>query len=124
MSASSSSIQIIGLKELNMMFAQFPQAFNQIFQNAGTQYAKNVYNEAYKRVPVKTGHLRSTIGQQVSAQEIKLFANAKYAAAVHNGSRGRPGRPFLFAPANENLPKFFKDMDTQVVTYFKSKANR
>src|SRR5688572_6432906 len=110
---SASSVQIIGLKELQMTLAQFPQAFDKLFQSAGTDYAKKVYGEAYKRVPVKTGFLRGSIGQHVSPKEIKIYANAKYAAAVHNGSRGRPGRPFLFGPANENLPQFFKDIDMQ-----------
>jgi hypothetical protein len=120
--SSSSSVTITGLKELQMMMSQFPQQFGKIFQNAGTTYAKKVYGEAYKRVPVKTGFLRGSIGQQVNTKEIKIYANAKYAAAVHNGSRGRPGRPFLFAPAKENTPQFFKDLDMQTATYFKSRA--
>jgi hypothetical protein len=119
---SSSTVQIIGLKELQTTFAQLPSEFGRIFQAAGTMYAKNVYGEAYKRVPVKTGFLRSSIGQQVTPQMIKIFANAKYAAAVHNGSRGRPGRPFLLAPANEQLPSLFKDIDMQLGTYFRSRG--
>lgn len=55
--------------------------------------------EAQARCPVDTGLLRSSIRSRVSTgpggATLALEAGTSYARWVHEGSRGRPGRPFL-----------------------------
>lgn len=58
-----------------------------------------VANEAKIRCPVDTGRLRSSISVE-QKREGRYWAtyvgsNVEYAYWVHEGSRGRPGRPFL-----------------------------
>lgn len=117
---TSTSITIVGLDEINRLFAAFPAAAGRIFQQYGTVFAKTVYDRAYKIVPVKTGRLRSSIGTSANATEIRFFATAPYAAAVHDGARGRPGRPFLMTPVNENVDKFVEDFGNGIMNYFRT----
>jgi hypothetical protein len=116
--SASSNVKVIGLDELNKLFAGFPAAFGKIFQQSGNTFAQAVYDRAYKLVPVKTGYLRSTIGVTTNQKEIRIYATAPYAAAVHDGARGRPGRPFLSTPVQENEQRFLDELGNGIMSYF------
>lgn len=120
MATGSKSFQIIGLDEINRLFQGLPQAVNTIFQNMGSKHTQIVYDKAYKIVPVKTGRLRSSIGKKVTPQEAQIYATAPYAAAVHFGSRGRPGRPFLYGPFDEQIDPWLKEIDNEIMNYLRS----
>lgn len=64
-----------------------------------TKKAIKVTSGAKRRCPVKTGRLRSSIRWDLMEDGKGLFARVgtevEYAAAVHNGTRGRKGQPFL-----------------------------
>lgn len=61
--------------------------------------AAQVTNEAKRLCPVDTGRLRSSITWQLARDNRGVFArvgtNVEYAPYVHDGVRGRRGRPFL-----------------------------
>lgn len=61
--------------------------------------ASRVRSEAVRRCPVDTGRLRSSIRWILVRDSQGLAAivgtDVHYAVYVHNGTRGRPGRPFL-----------------------------
>jgi|SRR5215212_8510213 len=117
---SAVTVHIEGLAELNRLFAGFPAAINRIFQQAGTTYAKTVYDEANRRVPVKTGQLKRSIGQNVSMTEIRIFATAPYAAFINFGTSRMAGRPFLTEPAERFEDKFIMDLGNGVINYFQT----
>lgn len=118
--SAASSFTIIGLDEINQLFAGLPNAIGTAFQTVGNKYASMVYNEAYKIVPVKTGFLRSTIGASVNQQEVRFYATAPYAAAVHQGT-GRMGpRPYLFGPFDAQIDKWFTEFANAISNYLRS----
>lgn len=117
---ATQNFQIIGLDEINQLFAGLPQAMNNIFQTAGSKHAQIVYDKAYKIVPVKTGRLRSSIGVQSTPTETRIYATAPYAAAVHFGHRGRPGRPFLYGPFDQQIQPWLQEIDDEIMNYLRS----
>lgn len=123
MSASaSSSVRISGLTELNQLFAQMPQAFNNIFTQTTAKYSKIIFNQQNQKVPVKTGRLKRSIGTTMGPKRMDLFADAPYARFINYGTARMPGRPFFTEPADKNLPTMLKEIDTQLATWIRSKV--
>ena len=64
-----------------------------------------IVSNAKQRAPVNTGNMRRTIGHRVisSASEVRLelFATAKYAGFVHDGTR-----PHVILPKNKTVLRF------------------
>jgi HK97 gp10 family phage protein len=122
MSAASNnkSFQIIGLDEVNRLFEGLPQAMNTIFPNIGQKHAQIVYDKAYKIVPVKTGRLRSSIGFSITPHEIRIFATAQYAAAVHFGTYRMPARPFLYGPFDEQIDIWINEIMMELDNYLRN----
>jgi hypothetical protein len=64
-----------------------------------TLKAQTVTNEAKRGCPVDTGRLRSSIRYAIFTDSEGVYAqvgsDVEYALFVHEGVRGRPGRPFL-----------------------------
>lgn len=116
----NTSFKIIGLDELNKLFANLPTAWGNIFRQSGTVYAQSVFDKAYKTVPVKTGYLRSTIGFSANPNEIRIYATAPYAAAVNYGTYRMPPRPYLTGPADEFEQKLISDLETGLMNYLRS----
>ncbi len=119
-SATSPNFKIIGLDELNQLITNLPTAWGNIFMQAGSQYAKSVYDKAYKIVPVKTGRLRSSLGFNASKTETRIYATAPYAAAVNYGTYRMPGRPYLTGPAEEFEAKLMTDLENGLMNYLRS----
>lgn len=69
--------------------------------------AQLVTDEAKRRSPVDTGRLRASITWQLLTDDDGLFArvgtDVHYAGYVHDGVRGRIGRPFLREALDEVL---------------------
>lgn len=59
--------------------------------------ANRVANNSAARVPVDTGYLRSSraITEDPGRLAVRVAYRARYARFVHDGARGRRGRPFL-----------------------------
>jgi len=114
-----SSVQIIGLEELNNDFKTLPQGKAKAFQMAGNNYAKTVYNEANRTVPVRTGRLKRSIGTSVTQQEIRLYATAPYAGIIESGTGRMPPRPFLSKPTEDNLDRFVNEYADGILNHFR-----
>lgn len=115
------SFQIIGLDEINQLFQNLPAAFNQIFQNATREYAANVYRDAQAKVPVVTGRLKRSIGQQVGQTETQIYAATPYAAIVDQGWGGRrKPKPYLTGPAVQYESLLLDAIGNGITSYLKS----
>lgn len=64
-----------------------------------------VLTNAKRRVPVDTGYLRSTgtLTTDAARTTVRVAFRARYARFVHDGTRGRPGRPFLTDALREEV---------------------
>lgn len=116
---SSSNVQIIGLEELNNDFRTYPQGKAKAFQIAGNNYAKTVYSQANRIVPVRTGRLKRSIGYTVNQNEIRLFANEDYAGFINFGTARMPARPFMTKPTEDNLDRFVTEYADQILNHFR-----
>jgi HK97 gp10 family phage protein len=69
--------------------------------------ANRVSNNSAARVPVDTGYLRSSrfITEDAGRTAVRVAYRAHYARWVHDGARGRPGRPFLTDAMNEEVQR-------------------
>lgn len=114
-----SSVQIIGLEELNNDFRTYPQGKAKAFQMAGNNYAKFVFNDANRTVPVKTGRLKRSIGTSVNQHEIRLFATAPYAGLINFGTGRMPARPFLTKPTEDYLDRFVNEYADGILDHFR-----
>jgi hypothetical protein len=69
--------------------------------------ANRVMNNSAARVPVDTGYLRSTrtISPDPTRAAVQIAYRARYAIYVHDGVRGRPGRPYLADALREEVSR-------------------
>lgn len=65
-----------------------------------------IQTEAKRRVPVRTGRLRSSINSQIVANGAIVGTNVEYAALVEYGSVKKAAKPFLFPAFEGERPKF------------------
>ncbi len=76
---------------------------NQV-QKRLAEWALNVKLSAERLVPVKTGYLQSTIFVDSHQWEVKVGAQAPYAAAVEFGTGRIQARPYLTPAVDTHLP--------------------
>ena len=117
---SNSSVKVTGLNELNSFFTRMPNAFNTIFSQTTSKYAKIIYGQQNSKVPVKTGRLKRSIGTAMAPRKMELFVDAPYAKFINFGTRWMPARPFFTQPADKNLPAMIKEIDTEFGMWIKS----
>jgi hypothetical protein len=115
--SSSKNFRVEGLNELNIFIKGFSPAVSKLFQTVGSKYAQSIVADMMKRVPVKTGHLKSTIGSSTSPNRIEFYVTADYAADVNYGTYRMPGRPFFTGPLAEQTPKMLQELDKEVDKY-------
>jgi len=70
-----------------------------------TQWAEKVETEATRLAPKKTGYLRSTIYTRTQQGQVKVGAEATYAAAIEFGTLNTRARPFLQPALQNHLPE-------------------
>jgi HK97 gp10 family phage protein len=58
-----------------------------------------------RKVPVRTGYLRSTIYAEVKEWVVNVGAEAAYALFVELGTRYMQGQPYLWPAIQEYLPQ-------------------
>lgn len=68
-------------------------------------WAADVKALAQKLVPVRTGHLRSTIYAVVREWVVNVGADATYAYFVEMGTKFMAARPYLYPAIVEYLPQ-------------------
>lgn len=76
-------------------------------------HTADMEKRAMRKVPYKTGHLKRSIGLEVSAADLKgtVGASAEYAGYVEKGTRFMSPRPYLEPALNEVRPGFIEDME-------------
>ena len=122
--SSNQQFRIEGLNELNTFITNFSPAMAKTFQTITGKYAQSIYSEMYKRVPVKTGYLRSTIGLSSSTNRVEFYVTADYAGAVNYGTYKMQGRPFFTGPLQEQAPKMLQELNNEVERYIASNLKR
>lgn len=90
----------------SMKFAVNPGELNRLLMSPGGDVGRFIFRvatevaiEARQRCPVKTGHLRSSIGVARGARNsAEVTANSPYAMAVHEGTSAHviSGKPMKF----------------------------
>jgi hypothetical protein len=115
--SSSKNFRVEGLNELNTFIKNLSPAMSKVFQTVGSKYAQSIVSDMMKRVPVKTGYLKSTIGSSASADRIEFYVTADYAGDVNYGTYRMPGRPFFTGPLAEQTPKMLQELDKEVDKY-------
>jgi len=94
-----------GVEEFKLAIQQFDSGMPQYVQRQLTTWAEDVKALATQLVPVKTGHLRSSIYAKIQQWAAEIGAEATYALFVELGTRFMQARPYLFPAVQEHLPR-------------------
>ena len=68
-------------------------------------WAADVKAQARKLVPVRTGHLQSTIYSKISEWVAEIGADATYALFVELGTKYMQAQSYLYPAIQEHLPR-------------------
>jgi len=98
------SCQIEGVNEFTQAIQRFDHAMQRRVQQQLASWAEEAKNLARQLVPVKTGHLRSTIYARVREWIAEVGAEATYACWVEFGTRYMRARPYLYPAIQKHLP--------------------
>jgi HK97 gp10 family phage protein len=99
------TLDIAGAEEFKAALARLDSGMIQKVHEQLSRWALDVKASAMKQVPVRTGHLRSSIIAKVGEWTADVGADATYAACVEFGTRFMRARPFLFPAVQEALPR-------------------
>lgn len=94
-----------GVEEFKAAMKQFDSGMQRQVHERLANWAADVKASARQRVPVKTGHLRSSIYSKISEWVAEVGAEATYAMFVELGTRYMRARPFIYPAVQECLPK-------------------
>lgn len=94
-----------GVEEFKAAMKQFDSGMQRQIHERLANWAADVKASARQRVPVKTGHLRSSIYSKISEWVAEVGAEATYAMFVELGTRYMRARPFIYPAVQECLPK-------------------
>jgi HK97 gp10 family phage protein len=94
-----------GVEELKLAFQKFDSGMQQYVQRQLAMWAEDVKTLATQLVPVKTGHLQSSIYARIQEWIAEVDAEATYALFVEFGTRFMQARPYLFPAVQEHLPR-------------------
>lgn len=94
-----------GVEEFKAAMKQFDSGMQRQVHERLANWAADVKASARQRVPVKTGHLRSSIYSKISEWVAEVGAEATYAMFVELGTRYMRARPFIYPAVQEGLPK-------------------
>lgn len=113
------NITIPKLPKFQAALKKYPELAGKQIQEALKKSAYQIVRETKPLTPVDTGRLRNSIGEQggegifkVEKTMATVGTNVKYAVYVHEGARGRIGRPFLLQGAERSkniIKKFFEE---------------
>lgn len=88
----------VDTKKLDNVITQFPGVTETVLDLA----TEHVVEEARRLVPVRTGHLKSTIVRVKRDSHFYVYALAHYALYVEYGTRKMAAQPYL-RPAHESI---------------------
>jgi len=96
---------IKGVKEFQEAMRQFDSGMQRHVHRQLERWAADVNASARQLVPVRTGHLRSSIYAEVREWVVRVGAEAAYAMFVEFGTRYMRARPYLYPAIQQHLPR-------------------
>jgi len=94
-----------GVEKFQEAMKQFDFAVQKHVHRLLASWAADVKALAKQLVPVRTGHLRSSIYSKISEWVAQIGAEATYALFVELGTRRMQARPYLYPAIREYLPQ-------------------
>lgn len=99
------SCDIKGVEEFQEAMRNFDSAMQKHVHRQLASWAADVKALAKQLVPVRTGHLRSSIYAKIHEWVAEIGAEATYALFVELGTRYMRARPYLYPAIQEHLPR-------------------
>jgi len=99
------SCDINGIEEFKAAMERFNSAMQRHVHRQLVSWAADVKALAKQIVPVRTGHLRSSIYAKIQDWVAEIGAEATYALFVELGTRYMRARPYLYPAIREHLPR-------------------
>jgi HK97 gp10 family phage protein len=99
------SCTVKGIRMFQNAMRNFDEAVKRQVHRQLASWAADVKAEAMRKVPVKTGYLRSTIYARVQEWVVRIGVDATYALFVEFGTRYMRARPYLWPAIQEYLPQ-------------------
>jgi phage gpG-like protein len=113
------SVKIPNLPKFQKALKKYPQLAEKEIRNAFEKSLYQIVRETKPVTPVgETGRLRGSIGESIDGifkiekTRAMVGTNVNYAVYVHEGTRGRIGKPFLKQGVEKSISKigvFFKE---------------
>ncbi len=98
------SCDVDGILEFQAAMQSFDSGMQREVHRFLTSWAADVKAEAQRIVPVRSGHLRSTIYAQIQEWVANIGADAAYAYFVELGTRYMQAQPYLYPAIQAYLP--------------------
>jgi len=95
-----------GIEEFKTAIEKFDSSMQRHVHRQLANWAADVKASAKLLVPVRTGHLRSSIYAKIYEWVAEIGAEATYALFVELGTRYMAARPYLYPAVQEHLPEF------------------
>ena len=94
-----------GVEEFQEAMRNFDSAIQKQVHRQLASWAADVKALARELVPVRTGHLRSSIYAKINEWVAQIGAEATYALFVELGTRRMQARPYLYPAIQQHLPR-------------------
>jgi len=94
-----------GVEEFQKALRNFDSAMQRQVHRQLVSWAADVKALARELVPVRTGHLRSSIYAKINEWVAQIGAEATYALFVELGTRRMQARPYLYPAIQQHLPR-------------------
>jgi HK97 gp10 family phage protein len=94
-----------GVEEFKVAMQSFDSGLQRHVHRQLVSWAADVKALAKQIVPVRTGHLRSSIYAKISEWVAEIGAEAAYALFVELGTRYMQAKPYLYPAIQEYLPR-------------------
>ena len=94
-----------GVREFQAAMRNFDSALQKHVHRQLASWAADVKALAKQLVPVRTGHLRSSIYAKISEYVVEVGAEATYALFVEFGTRRMRAQPYLYPAIQQYLPR-------------------
>jgi HK97 gp10 family phage protein len=99
------SIDIEGVEKFKAVMQRLDSGMQRYVHRQLTRWAADVKALARRIVPVRTGHLRSSIYAKIQGWVAEIGAEATYAIFVEFGTRYMRARPYLYPAIQRYLPQ-------------------
>ena len=96
---------VAGIEEFKQALQQFDSGMQRYVHRQLASWAADVKALAKQLVPVRTGHLRSSIYAKIQEWVAEIGAEATYALFVEFGTRYMQAQPYLYPAIQEYLPQ-------------------